>query len=87
MTIGAYELDPVRAPMNEGGLLAERQGWHLPGYKAKSSDGWTDGSPLDGLNKSGMDQYPSHPLLLAARCCPCLIQSNRGRLLPYHLHP
>ncbi|CAK44945.1 CAZyme family GH35 [Aspergillus niger] len=54
---GAYELDPVRAPMNEGGLLAERQGWHLPGYKAKSSDGWTDGSPLDGLNKSGVAFY------------------------------
>ncbi|PYH42544.1 glycoside hydrolase family 35 protein [Aspergillus saccharolyticus JOP 1030-1] len=54
---GAYELDPVRAPMNEGGLLAERQGWHLPGYKASSSDGWTSGSPLDGLNKSGVAFY------------------------------
>ncbi|PYH99852.1 beta-galactosidase [Aspergillus ellipticus CBS 707.79] len=53
----AYELDPVRAPMNEGGLLAERQGWHLPGYKASSSDGWTSGSPLDGLNKSGVAFY------------------------------
>ncbi|PWY88191.1 beta-galactosidase B [Aspergillus heteromorphus CBS 117.55] len=54
---GAYELDPVRAPMNEGGLLAERQGWHLPGYEAELSEGWTDGSPLDGLNKSGVVFY------------------------------
>lgn len=69
--------------MNEGGLLAERQGWHLPGYKAESSDGWTDGSPLDGLNKSGKDQY----LDVATRCYPHLTQSDRCRILSDHLHP
>jgi hypothetical protein len=24
--------DPVRGPMNNGGLYGEREGWHLPGY-------------------------------------------------------
>ena len=24
--------DPVRGPMNNGGLYGERQGWHLPGF-------------------------------------------------------
>ncbi|KAI6778661.1 beta-galactosidase B-like protein [Emericellopsis cladophorae] len=31
-------IDPMRGPMNEGGLYAERVGMHLPGYPAK---GWS----------------------------------------------
>ncbi|MFE9438156.1 beta-galactosidase [Streptomyces sp. NPDC006602] len=29
---GAAEPDPVRGPMNNGGLFGEREGWHLPGF-------------------------------------------------------
>ena len=55
--------------MNEGGLLAERQGWHLPGYQTNASDGWTDGSPLEGLNKSGKNRsFDAHCLI----CPHCL---------------
>ncbi|WEF35451.1 beta galactosidase jelly roll domain-containing protein [Pseudoduganella chitinolytica] len=34
--------DPVRGPMNNGGLHGERQGWHLPGAPA---DGWRTSAP------------------------------------------
>ncbi|WP_411147184.1 glycoside hydrolase family 35 protein [Streptomyces sp. A30] len=29
---GAAEPDPVRGPLNNGGLFGEREGWHLPGF-------------------------------------------------------
>ncbi|WP_253195355.1 beta-galactosidase [Streptomyces sp. JHA26] len=29
---GATASDPVRGPLNNGGLYGERKGWHLPGY-------------------------------------------------------
>ncbi|WP_217240520.1 beta-galactosidase [Streptomyces sp. AC555_RSS877] len=29
---GTAEPDPVRGPMNTGGLFGEREGWHLPGF-------------------------------------------------------
>ncbi|MGW8060730.1 glycoside hydrolase family 35 protein [Streptomyces ziwulingensis] len=29
---GAVAPDPVRGPLNNGGLYGERHGWHLPGY-------------------------------------------------------
>jgi hypothetical protein len=34
--------DPVRGPMNNGGLYGERVGWHLPGV---ASDGWRAAAP------------------------------------------
>ncbi|WUR15026.1 beta-galactosidase [[Empedobacter] haloabium] len=34
--------DPVRGPMNNGGLYGERAGWHLPGAMA---DGWRASAP------------------------------------------
>lgn len=52
---GSKNIDPVRGPMNEGGLYAERMGWHLPEFDPK---GWNrDSSPLDGLDKSGIKFY------------------------------
>ncbi|TPX14294.1 uncharacterized protein E0L32_005490 [Thyridium curvatum] len=49
-------IDPVRGPMNEGGLHAERLGWHLPGFDAAASPAFnnnhnnnaSDDSPLGG---------------------------------------
>lgn len=38
-------IDPVRGPMNEGGLYAERVGAHLPGYP---DDGWKELANGDG---------------------------------------
>ncbi|MEG3626537.1 beta-galactosidase [Streptomyces poriticola] len=34
---GAAGTDPVRGPLNTGGLYGEREGWHLPGY---DDGGW-----------------------------------------------
>ncbi|CAG8313285.1 unnamed protein product [Penicillium nalgiovense] len=45
---GEANIDPVRGPMNEGGLYGERLGWHLPGYKASKTA--TSDSPLDGVS-------------------------------------
>ncbi|EPQ30803.1 uncharacterized protein PFL1_01704 [Pseudozyma flocculosa PF-1] len=42
--------DRVRTTFNEGGLYAERQGWHLPGF---DDSGWTVRSPTAGLDKAG----------------------------------
>ncbi|KAI9732382.1 MAG: hypothetical protein M1834_001590 [Cirrosporium novae-zelandiae] len=47
-------VDSIRGPMNEGGLYAERLGWHLPGFPTTS---WESGSPLTGLSSSGVNFY------------------------------
>lgn len=52
---GSDNIDPVRGPMNEGGLYAERLGWHLPGFDPK---GWErDSSPQDGIDSAGIAFY------------------------------
>ncbi|KAI0477066.1 family 35 glycosyl hydrolase [Xylariaceae sp. FL0804] len=51
-------IDPVRGPMNEDGLYGTRLGWHLPGFDPATSEAaWSDGSPLQGLNASGIRYY------------------------------
>jgi beta-galactosidase len=45
---GEANIDPVRGPMNEGGLYGERLGWHLPGYSAPKSAG--SSTPLEGVS-------------------------------------
>ena len=51
---GSANIDPVRGPMNEGGLYGERLGWHLPGFDTSS---WETGSPTEGLAKAGVAWY------------------------------
>lgn len=46
--------DLVRGPLNEGGLFAERQGWHQP--SAPTQD-WESSSPLDGISQPGVAFY------------------------------
>jgi hypothetical protein len=53
---GSANIDPVRGPLNEGGLYGERLGWHLPGF-SPSGDAWSIGSPAEGLNSSGVKWY------------------------------
>ncbi|RDL39323.1 uncharacterized protein BP5553_03663 [Venustampulla echinocandica] len=53
---GLANIDPVRGPMNEGGLYGERVGWHLPGF-TPSSPQFGRSSPFIGLNKSGIEFY------------------------------
>jgi beta-galactosidase GanA len=53
---GSSNLDPVRGPMNEGGLYGERPGWHLPSF-TPSSPQFSRFSPLIGLNSSGIEFY------------------------------
>jgi Beta-galactosidase jelly roll domain len=47
---GEANIDPVRGPYNEGGLHAERMGWHLPGFDDSS---WSSSSPEVGLSEAG----------------------------------
>ncbi|KAF3921690.1 Beta-galactosidase [Orbilia brochopaga] len=51
---GEKYIDLERGPYNEGGLYAERQGWHLPGFD--DSD-WSAGTPLKGLKEPGVAFY------------------------------
>ncbi|KAJ5819519.1 Glycoside hydrolase family 35 [Penicillium riverlandense] len=46
--------DQVRGPLNEGGMYAERQGFHQP---QPPSQRWNSGSPLEGLSEAGIRFY------------------------------
>ncbi|GAB1726245.1 hypothetical protein NU195Hw_g5330t1 [Hortaea werneckii] len=52
-------IDPVRGSLNEDGIHGTRLGWHLPGFDP-TGDAWSEGSPLDGLNSSGISWYITH---------------------------
>ncbi|KAL5335775.1 galactose-binding domain-like protein [Aspergillus crustosus] len=47
MPAAQANIDPVRGPMNEGGLYGERMGWHLPGYQPPPTA--EESSPLTGV--------------------------------------
>lgn len=49
-------IDPVRGPLSEGGLTAERLGWHLPGFDDST---WDTGSPSAGFSGAGIHFYRS----------------------------
>ncbi|KAI1105624.1 glycoside hydrolase family 35 protein [Jackrogersella minutella] len=51
---GEDYLDRARGPLNEGGLFAERQGYHLPGTP---TDAWVSNSPLEGIGLPGIAFY------------------------------
>lgn len=52
---GEQNIDPVRGPLNEGGLYGERIGWHLPGFDSSS---WGSASPIeDGVEGAGIKWY------------------------------
>ncbi|KAI1454933.1 glycoside hydrolase family 35 protein [Annulohypoxylon moriforme] len=51
---GEDYLDRARGPLNEGGLFAERQGFHLPGTP---TDDWESHSPLEGIGSPGIAFY------------------------------
>ncbi|KAF9890344.1 hypothetical protein FE257_006010 [Aspergillus nanangensis] len=51
---GEDYVDKARGPMNEGGLYAERQGFHQPQPPSRS---FRAGSPLKGLSKPGIGFY------------------------------
>lgn len=49
--------DKTRGPLNEGGLYAERHGFHQP--EPPSTD-WKSSSPLDGLSQPGIGFYTTN---------------------------
>lgn len=52
---GEKNIDPVRGPLNEGGLYGERLGWHLPGFDTGS---WSSESPIeDGVQGAGIKWF------------------------------
>ncbi|KAK5163099.1 uncharacterized protein LTR77_010883 [Saxophila tyrrhenica] len=52
---GEDYLDRSRGPLNEGGLWAERQGYHLPG--APIDDWHSSGGPTEGIDGAGIAFY------------------------------
>jgi beta-galactosidase GanA len=44
---GESNIDPVRGVIAEGGLHAERLGWHLPGFDDAT---WASRSPAEGVD-------------------------------------
>jgi hypothetical protein len=48
------QLDPVRGPLSEGGLTAERLGWHLAGF---DDSAWNSSSPSTGFSGAGIQFY------------------------------
>ncbi|KAI2623939.1 glycoside hydrolase family 35 protein [Hypomontagnella submonticulosa] len=46
--------DRARGPLNEGGMFAERKGYHLPGTPTES---WVSHSPLEGIGLPGIAFY------------------------------
>ncbi|KAL4970537.1 glycoside hydrolase family 35 protein [Aspergillus stella-maris] len=53
---GEDYIDKSRGPLNEGGLYAERHGFHQP-YPPSNTKGWKSSSPLDGLSSAGVAFY------------------------------
>ncbi|MEU3658667.1 beta-galactosidase [Streptomyces sp. NPDC032940] len=51
---GATAPDPVRGPLNHGGLYGERKGWHLPGY---DDGGWESVSLPRADRRQGVTWY------------------------------
>jgi beta-galactosidase GanA len=51
---GEDYVDETRGPLNEGGLYAERQGWHLPGFNDAS---WASESPTSGISTAGVSMF------------------------------
>ena len=51
---GESYIDKARGPLNEGGLYAERQGFHLP---KPPSDDWPVGKPTNGIDSAGVRFY------------------------------
>lgn len=51
---GERNIDPVRGVFAEGGLHAERLGWHLPGFDDSQ---WNISAPSTGLSTSGAKFY------------------------------
>ncbi|KAI5294881.1 hypothetical protein KEM52_002957 [Ascosphaera acerosa] len=61
---GEQHADRYRGPLNEGGLFAERHGFHLPNPPVHDKKlGWKSGSPFDGVSSSGVAFYTA-PLKL-----------------------
>ena len=51
---GETYVDKTRGPLNEGGMYAERQGFHLP---SPPSSKWSSNSPLSGTTIPGVTFY------------------------------
>lgn len=51
---GESNIDPIRGAYNEGGLHAERVGWHLPGFDDSE---WEAGDPANGAGEPGVKFY------------------------------
>ncbi|KAK7967543.1 beta-galactosidase extracellular, partial [Apiospora aurea] len=62
---GLAYVDKARGPLNEGGLFAERMGYHLPAAPLPaSSSAAPSSSPPDGIPRPGSKSSPTRPFRL-----------------------
>ncbi|KAL9089996.1 MAG: hypothetical protein Q9165_005525 [Trypethelium subeluteriae] len=54
---GEDYVDRTRGPLNEGGMYAERQGYHLPGAPINSSQFVDSAGPTAGISQAGIGFY------------------------------
>lgn len=54
---GEANIVPIQGPFNEGGLHAERMGWHLPALPASILSNWSTGASSVGLSEAGARFY------------------------------
>jgi hypothetical protein len=57
---GEWYIDKERGPLNEGGMWAERHGYHLPldpGVEDTRMRTWTSRSPMKGISKPGIGWF------------------------------
>ncbi|KAB8229654.1 glycoside hydrolase family 35 protein [Aspergillus alliaceus] len=54
---GEHYYDHTRGPLNEGGMYAERQGYHLPGLLVHP---WAKKTPLQGLSRPGVGFFATY---------------------------
>ncbi|KAF6839324.1 glycosyl hydrolase family 35 [Colletotrichum musicola] len=72
---GNHLIEPVRGTYNEGGLHAERLGWHLPGFD--DSD-WESGHPSEGFTGADARFYRT--------VVPLDLPENHDISLAFELH-
>ena len=84
---GETNIDPVRGPYNEGGLHAERMGWHLPGF---NDHAWSSSAPEIGLSEAGAKFYRSVVKLDVPKgvdvCLGFVLGSKEGSKVRAHLY-
>ena len=78
----SQQIDPVRGALAEGGLHAERLGWHLPGFDDKS---WANASVGSAANDSAMLSFKGAGVSFYRTVVPLSIPSGVDVSIAFNL--